>query len=523
MRYFTEYIYGRIMFILVLSYALFLNWSPFINSFLAYTISGFLILRIMLIAPREVLFLKRADFYLFSMPVFFYIAGIMYSSHPHWRELGVVLPLLAFAAVFTTNKPLTKFEVRRILLTFILSTVLCAIVNFTVYVVSNHANADIRQMSLFMSHIRFSLFVNIAIFSCIYYLFFRKDEPLNPIERKLFISSLFILIPYLFIQQSLSGIFTFCAVVTFISIRTAFHSTYSNRVRIMLRLIVGIIVISIGTVAYEAHYFLFPKDDTAHLPQVTVNGNPYTHEYLNSTLENGHYAQLRICNLELESEWTRRSKMSIDGTDARNQPLRQTLIRYLTSKNLAKDSAGIAEMTDEDIANIERGVTNYRFSSELRPNKKIYTFLWEIHSSYIGSNPAGHSAMQRLIFISAGFKLVADYPWFGVGTSQPTEVLRPYYESMNQSLPPRMWYGPHNQFMSFTVMFGLVGLITILSSYVLLIRRTRAFRSYFKGMYFIILALSMLVEDSISTQAGVILYGLFGGLFLFGTEDDYLF
>ncbi len=522
MRYFTEHIYGRIMFILVLSYALFLNWSPFINSFLAYTLAGFLVLRVFLIEPREVLFLKRADFYLFSMPVFFYLIGILYSSHPHWRELGVVSPLIAFAAVFTTNKPLTKLETRRVLIAFILSTTLCAIVNFTVYVFSRHANADIRQMSLFMSHIRFSLFVNIAIFSCIYYLFFRKDEPLTKIERYIFIYSLFILFPYLFIQQSLSGIVTFCAVVTFISIKSAFRSL-DSRLRIMLRIIVGIIIIAIGSVAYEAHYFLFPHDDTDHLPQLTLNGNAYTHSYRNSLIENGHYVLLYICDKEIESEWPRRSKLSTTNVDARKQAIYGTIIRYLTSKNLTKDSAGIAQLTDEDIANIERGVTNYRFSSELRPNKKIYTFLWEIHSSYIGSNPVGHSAMQRMVFISAGFKLVADHPWFGVGTSMPTQALRPYYEKMNQTLPQRMWYGPHNQFMSFAVMFGLVGLGTILLSYVLLIRRTRAFRSYFKGMYFIILALSMLVEDSISTQAGVILYGLFGGLFLFGTEDDYLF
>lgn len=460
---------------------------------------------------------------MFSAPVFFYIIGTTYSSHPHWRELGVVLPLLAFAAVFTANKPLTKTELRRVLLVFVFSTVLCALVNFTVYVFSRHANTDIRQMSLFMSHIRFSLFVNIAIFSCIYYLFFRKDEPLKPIERFVFIVSLFILLPYLIIQQSLSGIFTFCAVVTFISVKTAFHSTYNRRVRIMLRLIVGIIVIAVGTVAYEAHFFLFPKDDIEQLPQLTANGNPYTHAYLNSTVENGHYAQLYICDNELDSEWPQRSKISINDYDLKNQPIRKTLIRYLTSRNLTKDSVGISQLTDEDIANIERGVTNYRFSSELRPNKKIYTFLWEIHSSLIGSDPTGHSAVQRMIFIRAGFKLVSDYPWFGVGTSMPTEVLRPYYEKMDQTLPQRMWYGPHNQFVLFAVMFGLVGLGTILICYVFLIRRTRAFNSYFRGMYFIILALSMLVEDSISTQAGVILYGFFGGLFLFGTEDEYFF
>ncbi len=523
MRYINEHNYNRLTFFLVLIYGLFLNWSPFINSFMVYAMSGFLILRGLLIRPHRLQFLTEIDFYLFSSPVFFYFIGLFYADNPRWRELSVVLPLLAFAAAFTSNKKLTKFELRRVLLIYGVSTTLCALVNFFTFVFAKDPNMDIREMSLFMSHIRFSLFVNIAIFSNIYYLFFCKQESLKRFETIIFWSVLSVLIPYLFIQQSLSGIVTFSAVVIFITIKTAFNRDNNKRTRIMFRMVISIIGLVLCSFIYEAQFFIFPKDSIERLPEFTANGNIYFHSYINSPLENGHYVSLNISDVELNQQWSKRSNVPIDGFDSKQQLVRYTLIRYLTSKNLTKDSLGISQLSPEDIQWIEHGETNYRFTNELLPNKKIYTFLWEIHTSFIGLDPTGHSAVQRLTFINAGFKLVEDYPWFGVGTSMPKEVLRPYYESMSPTLPQKMWYGPHNQFMSFTVMFGLVGLSIILLSYVILIHRTRAFRSYFKGMFFIILALSMLVEDSISTQAGVVLYGFFGGLFLFGTEDDYLF
>lgn len=518
MRFFNEHIYNRISFFLILIYVIFLNWSPFINAFMIYAMSGFLLLRAILIKPHHLPFLKRFDFYLFSFPVFLYGIGLLYADVPYWREFSIVLPLLGFAAVFTSNKPLTQLQLRQILWSFSLSTALCALVNFSVYFFVNNAYRDIREMSLFMSHIRFSLFVNIAIFSALYYLFLSKCASMTSLMRTLFLVVLAVLIPYLFIQQSLSGIVSFTAAVLYINYKSINVLRANKQAKILFRTIFALIFIFACSFVYEAYSFVFPKDNHAGLAEYTVNGNPYTHQ--NGPIENGHYVFFNISDVELQSQWQTRSVIPLYGNDEKGQNIYFTLIRYLTSRNLTKDSVGLSLLSANDISFIEKGETNYRFTNELQPNKKIYTLLWELHSSYIGSNPAGHSATQRLVFIEAALKQVHDYPWFGSGTSQPTQVLRPYYESMGGVLPQTMWYGPHNQYMSFAVMFGLVGLGLILLSYVLLAWRTKAFNSYFKGIYFIIIAVSMLVEDSISTQAGVVLYGLFGGLFLFGSEEE---
>ena len=63
---------------------------------------------------------------------------------------------------------------------------------------------------------------------------------------------------------------------------------------------------------------------------------------------------------ELDREWNKKSKVYVDGPDKKGNNLRYTLLRYMASKGLRKDSAGIVSLSPQDIANIECGNTNYK-------------------------------------------------------------------------------------------------------------------------------------------------------------------
>ena len=79
---------------------------------------------------------------------------------------------------------------------------------------------------------------------------------------------------------------------------------------------------------------------------------------------------------------------------------------YLASKGLRKDSVGIAQLTDDDINNIEKGYSNYLVPGMDPYRERIYRFLWE-WSVYVENNdPSGHSLTQRFEYWKASAGII---------------------------------------------------------------------------------------------------------------------
>ncbi|NJK85175.1 MAG: hypothetical protein HC906_03650 [Bacteroidales bacterium] len=94
-------------------------------------------------------------------------------------------------------------------------------------------------------------------------------------------------------------------------------------------------------------------------------------------IENGYYIWLYVCDQELEEEWNKISQLPFNGQDKRGQELRHTLIRYLTSKGLRKDSAGISKLSEKDILAVENGDANVLFTKKLSLYPRLYQIIWE--------------------------------------------------------------------------------------------------------------------------------------------------
>ncbi|MEZ5199206.1 MAG: hypothetical protein R2764_23325 [Bacteroidales bacterium] len=94
--------------------------------------------------------------------------------------------------------------------------------------------------------------------------------------------------------------------------------------------------------------------------------------------------RIYVSDKELEESWKSRSSFDYRGKDKKGQELKQTLIRYLNSKNLRKDMDGMAELTDKDIRNIEQGISNYHYARKFNLNSRIYKVLWGYQIAKMG-------------------------------------------------------------------------------------------------------------------------------------------
>jgi len=103
----------------------------------------------------------------------------------------------------------------------------------------------------------------------------------------------------------------------------------------------------IGSSAVAAGVLVFSISKTAQSISVqtelvqSAKGEKYVHQSANTQTENGNKIFINIAPVELDSAWSARTGGSMLQKDARGQLIQTTLIRYLTSKGLTKDAAGI--------------------------------------------------------------------------------------------------------------------------------------------------------------------------------------
>ncbi len=140
--------------------------------------------------------------------------------------------------------------------------------------------------------------------------------------------------------------------------------------------------------------------------------------------ENGHYTIQYLCWKELKNEWNKRSKIPYDSNDLKGNSISSTMIRYLTSKGLRKDSGGVWALTQNDIDAIELGIPNYRFNSLSSMNYRLYQVFWEIRDYRSGGDVNGHSVTMRLQYWNTAITLIKRHPIIGVGTGNVRKAFR---------------------------------------------------------------------------------------------------
>ena len=259
--------------------------------------------------------------------------------------------------------------------------------------------------------------------------------------------------------------------------------------------------------------------DLKALPKFSANGCLYQNDTIYKFTENGNYVYILMCDIELKKEWSKKSKLNFDGLDNRKNSLRYTLVRYLASKALTRDSMGFSQLTDEDITLIENGYANYSYTNPADIRTRVHEILWEIDGAMRKHETNGHSLTMRLEFWQAAVWIIKEHLLLGVGTGDVEQAFKDKYAEYDSGLQKEWQLRSHDQYLATTVALGLVGFVVFLI-YILAPFFSHKKLSVFFIFFILIELISFINEDTLETQAGVTFCIFFTQLFFHNDEHN---
>jgi len=446
---------------------------------------------------------------LFTALFVIHIAGLIYTEDFQYafKDIRIKLPLLCFPFVFKAIRPLKKWKWELILAVFVSSVTVVTILCFLVYLklfVPERDTSDVRNISIYVSHIRLSLMCCFSIFILFYFFFNYKGTW----KRITCIVVSIWLVFFMTILQSLTGlIIIILCVIVLMTISIFKQKNYFIKRASTIALVILVSIPVIYTTQTVFNYYNKPKINLKKLKKTTKYGRNYSHNIESKLTENENYVWLYVCDEELETTWNKVSKINYRSKDKKGQPLYSTLIRYMTSKGLRKDQEGVEKLNADDVKNIELGITNELDHKSLGIRKRINQLLFEIDSYSKSGNASGQSLTQRLEYWKTGFGIAKNNLLIGVGTGDVKVTFDNAYENNNSMLEKKYRHRAHNQYLTFLITFGIPGLILFLAVLIAPLLKKPISSLYLS--FFIIASMSFISEDTLETQAGVSFFAFF--------------
>ena len=462
-----------------------------------------------------------------------HVVGLLWTSDFQYalKDLRVKLPILVLPLVLSSMPVLERKRFNQVMLVYVASVFVATLFSSVSY--WRHEYEDVREISHFISHIRFCL--NIVFCIAIIGWYVVQQRPLN---RKNGISAFglktavnrflesFLLIWFvcqIYIFESLSGYVIFAAVAAVSAVYAFLRWKKGKGWRIAVAAL-AVAVIGAGSIVavqYVKPLLRVEPVDFGTLEKKTSLGNDYWHDTIYNPVEDGKYVGLYYCRKELQEAWSQRSNLPLEGITLNGEELEATLARYLTSKGLRKDAEGVAALTDVDVHNIEQGVANYNNWCHPGLRARLSSTLFEYNLYRRFNNPNGGSLSQRIEYTLASFHIIGQHPWFGVGTGDVPQAFQQAYDDIHSPLSEEFRFRAHNQYLAIAVAFGLVGLAFFL--FVLLYPwfSSRKNHTYIYMVFLLIMLLSMFPEDTLETQAGASLFAFFTSLLLFAAPKSW--
>ncbi len=451
-------------------------------------------------------------FWVFVGIYLLYVVGLLWTSDFTYglKDLRIKLPMLWLPLLFFTSPPLNKKEYHVVVHFFVLACIVASFCSMAVYFGILHKKIhNVRDISIFESHIRFSLMI---VLSICYLFFFVLNSQL--IKQKIsYVLVCSWLIFFLIFLQSFTGlaILGFIAFIGIIGFLFSKQSAIFKTTFLVLFALGCIYTIYIVSDEYKKLYAV-TKTDLKHLPTHTINGNEYYNDTIYKFTENGNYVYILMCDKEVKKEWAKKSNLDYEELDAQKNGIRYTLLRYMASKGLKRDSAGFATLTNADIKLIEEGYSNYLYTNPANIRTRIHQILWETDGSMRQHETNGHSLTMRLEFWRVALSIIKKNWLFGVGTGDVEMAFKEQYKKENTSLQKEWQLRSHNQYLATTVALGFVGLLIFMMHLLIPFFAGKKLSVLF--VFFILIELlSFVNEDTLETQAGVTFCIFFTQLF----------
>ena len=470
----------------------------------------FLVLNLLLEADFSTYFerLKKNKLYLLILGFYLlHVASIVWSENMDYTlyDLRVKLPLLVIPTILAAKPLENRSQLHFVLASISISTILLTVLNYGFYNqwFGHREYEDIREMSILTSHIRFAIIVAFVIGICLYYLqkFKQYRIPLILITAWLLYYTLY--------SQVLSGLIS-VFVITCVFITHLFW----KKNKIILLSIFSILALSttLGLI------WLFSPvnidlDAYSNLETTTIEGNYYSHNLEVVSPLTEEPILIYVCRKEIERDWGKYSSMDIEGKDKKGQPLKSTVIRYLSSKKMRKDAASLSQLTKKEIQLIENGVTSIVHDGIL---PRFYGLKYQLLNK---GNPNGHSLLQRIEYWTTGIQIIQKQPLLGVGIGDIQDAFNQQYLENNSALTEDNRRRTHNYFLTVWITFGIIGLVYFLWIHVEFIKQNIARKEILGVVFILIILVSFLIEDTIESQTGVTFYALFFALFSLPTPE----
>jgi len=448
-----------------------------------------------------------------------HIIGLIFTTDFDYafKDIRTKLPLFLLPLFISTSPAFNRRYFYGFMLLFVASVLTRTLINSWNLFMGHFV--DIRDISKSISHVVLALHVSLAMFVLVYFI----------VKRRIFSTGWKIIfgvvtawmLAYLIFARSTTGLvitgLTILILVIIFMIRTK-KSWLKICLLFLLMIFVGAPAIYLYRVVQD--YYKVNPVNFSKLEKISPQGHPYLNDTINRQTENGNYLYIYIQIDELRDAWNRRSSISFSGHDKKNQLIINTLVRYLTSRGLRKDASGMNQLSDNEIRAIENGTANVVFTKKFSIRGQIYELLWGLDEYRKSGNPTGSSQLQRLEFWKASLGIIKDNWLTGVGTGDMNEAFQQQYEKMKSKLSPDQRWRSHDQYLSIFVGFGIFGFLWFLFAILYPAIALGKFKDYFFLVFFIIVMLSMITEDTIESQLAVTFFAFFYSFFLFARKED---
>jgi hypothetical protein len=450
---------------------------------------------------------------LISSILIIHLIGLIHTENLDYgfKDLKIKLPLLLPIFYFSTKQSYKILNIGTLLLVFAISTLtatLAGFINFQ-FLLKNQTVDDLKNISLMGQNIMLSWFVNFSIIVFFYHL--QKNwKTLKNWLKVLLLLAISWCIIFLYLLNSLTGYVIFIALF-FYSLYYIINQT-KNRILILssiaLLLISGILS-AVYINKQINNFFKTEYIDYSRLEEKTINGNDYFHNIESKRTENGHYIDVYISEKELEKEWNKLSQLNYRGKDNKGQLLSETLIRYLSSKGLRKDSTDVSKLEKNEISYIEDGCANYMYTKKYRLDSRIYSILWQIRTYRHTGNATAQSISQRVEFLKSAIYIIKHHFWLGVGSGDVMDTFNKTLEKLSPSMEAKYRNRVHNQYIVEFVALGFTGFVIFIFLIFYPVICFRIWKNFLFSAFYLIVLISFLTDNPLETQLGVSFFSYF--------------
>jgi len=385
---------------------------PFSNLFMSlglFTAAGGAASRIVrtIIFRRKVTLAQRHI--IIILPILIWLmtlcGGIGSDDKSHWLwDVRVKLPLFLLPLFALFFQDVLKRNFRIIVGLYIAGVTTACVICLWVVLTGNYSEGDVRSASIFISHIRFGLMMALVL-PLLYFSPLRK-EGRNHLILILFFSLSALFLSFEVITANVTGLVVTAAVLLFISGHYSFHHTN----KLARWFLVGVMLLIVSTFLYVrseyVRYFSPLPGELLAMEERSLAGENYLECVPPMIVEEGRITGRYIAPNELDSAWYSRTRINLSTLDDRRQPLKFTLIRYLTSLELRKDAAGVMQLSDDDVQQILAGHTSVHEGRRSAISNRMYALFYEWSVYKETGIVSGHSLFQRFEFWRAAWNII---------------------------------------------------------------------------------------------------------------------